>query len=370
MGFGDPGNEWPNAGRVVWLQGGLVAYNNPGPDVEICAGSNGRTIRKFTIGKYGALYEVLKSQGFSIIGATFVEHPEELEGLRPPQFRVAGRQHGWPLWDAREKWRQIAFAASQLNDMALTDLSSRIASGLEYGQSRLYDLAAAYGTQLRACVHKDPKLEYQAFKDLNSREVYKCIHALFWELAVLRDTLGEFAALQCFSLTGIRTVGSLAKRLKTGTFADPLAKDILNITSESLGGWLSRFTSYRNFFTHIAPMEQAMGTAFTILDTQRLNDTLSVPQIYYPLPRDIEKLTRERSKGNFYPNLETLIAASRSRRDRTCDPDALEYLHSCLGEFVDLATTLVSRSPITPVPIQITREDIIGDIKWKPGATG
>lgn len=188
MGSGNTEAEWPNAGRVGWLAGGLVAYNNPGPDVEICSGSNGRTIRKFTIGQYGALYEVLKTQGFSIIGATFVEHQEELEGLRPSQFRVAGRQCGWPLWDVREKWRQIAFAASQSNDMILMNLSSRIASGLEYGQSRLYDVAAAYSTQLCACVHKDPKLEYQAFKDLNSREVYKCIHALFWELPVLRDT--------------------------------------------------------------------------------------------------------------------------------------------------------------------------------------
>jgi hypothetical protein len=45
-------------------------------------------------------------------------------------------------------------------------------------------------------------------------------------------------------------------------------------------------------------------------------------------------------------------------------------LHSCLDEFVDLATALVSRSPINPVPIQLTPGNIIGDIKWNPGATG
>jgi hypothetical protein len=78
------------------------------------------------------------------------------------------------------------------------------------------------------------------------------------------------------------------KRLKTDTFADPLAKNILNITNESLGGWLSRLTSYRNFFTHVAPMEQAMGTAFTILDTRRLSDNILVPQIYYPLPETLK----------------------------------------------------------------------------------
>jgi hypothetical protein len=201
--------EWPNAGRVVWLTGGLAAYNNPGPDVEICAGTNGRTLHKFAIRKYGALFEILKGQGFSIIGATFVRHQEELEGLRPAQFRVAGHERGWPLWDVWEKWRQIAFAASRRNEMALMDISSRIASGLAYSQSRLYDLTATYSQQLGSCLHSGEPLEYRAFKDLNSREVYKCIHALFWELAVLRDNLGEFAALFCFSQSGITTFGNL-----------------------------------------------------------------------------------------------------------------------------------------------------------------
>ena len=369
MDSAELGTEWPNAGRVVWLAGGLTAYNNPGPDVEVCAGSNGRTLHKFSIREYGALYDILKRQGFSIIGATFVEHQEELEGVRPAQFRMAGRDRGWPLWDVREQWRQIAFAASRRNEMALMDISSRIASGLEYGQSRLYDLTAAYSVQLRACLHSGQAVEYRAFKDLNSKEVYKCIHALFWELAVMRDTLGEFAALFCFSQSGMKSLGGLVKHLKRGNSADPLAKEFMNITDESLGGWLSRFTFYRNFFTHIAPMEQATGTAFTILDTRRLSDILSVPQIYYPLPRDIEKLTRERSRGNFYPTLEALVAALRSRRDRAFDPDALEYLHVCLNQFVELATTLVARSPIPPVPIQLTQEDIIGEIKWNPGTS-
>jgi hypothetical protein len=354
----------------VWLAGGLTAYNNPGPEVEVCAGSNGRAFHKFAIEEYGALYDVLKRQGFSIIGATFVEHQEELVGVRPAQFRMAGSDRGWPLWDVRERWRQIAFAASRRNEMALMDISSRIASGLEYCQSRIYDLTAAYSAQLRACLHGGQATEYRVFKDLNSREVYKCIHALFWELAVMRDTLGEFAAQFCFSQSGIKSLGGLVKHLKRDNSADSLAKEFMDITDESLGGWLSRFTFYRNFFTHVAPMEQAIGTAFTILDTRRLSDTLSVPQIYYPLPRDIEKLTRERSQGNFYPTLEALVAAMRSRRDRAFDPDALEYLYLCLNQFVRLATTLVSRLPIPPVPIRLMQEDIIGEIKWNPGKSG
>src|ERR1700733_1935877 len=127
----DIGAGWPNAGRIVWLAGGLTACNNPGPNVEICAGSNGRSLHKITIMEYGSLYEVLNKLGFSIIVTTFIEHQEELERLRPAQFRAAGSEGGWLLWDVREKWRQIAFAASRRNEMALMDISSRIASGLE-----------------------------------------------------------------------------------------------------------------------------------------------------------------------------------------------------------------------------------------------
>ena len=120
------------------FSGGLAAYNNPGPNVEICAGSNGRTLHKFALRKYGDLYANLIRQGFSIIGAAFVEHNDELEGLRPAQFGTAGREGGWPLCEIQKKWRQIAFAAGRRNEMAIMDISSRIASGLEYGQSRLY----------------------------------------------------------------------------------------------------------------------------------------------------------------------------------------------------------------------------------------
>jgi hypothetical protein len=356
---------WPNAGRVVWLTGGLVAFNNPGPDVEVCAGSNGKTIHKFTISAYGVLFEALKKQGFSIIGGTFVVSTEELDGLRPAEFRTAGARGGWPLWTVKQQWREIAFGAGKRNAMQLLDISSRIAFGLEYSQMRLYDLAASYGFQLRAHLQRDQTVGYHVFKDLNSREVYKSIHALFWELAVLRDTLAEFVAVFCLAQSGIRTHGGLLKSIKRAPSTDPVAREILS--DSSLNGWLSRFSCYRDFFTHVAPMEWAAGVAFTVRDIRRINDNLLVPQIYYPLPGNIDELTRDRSKGIFYPTLEALGNASRSRRDRAVDPDALEYLHSSLDRFVELATLLLSRSPIVPTPVSVTA-DISGDIKWTPGA--
>lgn len=360
--------KWPNAARAVWLFGGIVAYNNPGANVEICAGSGGPVLRKFEINSYGTLFEILKKQGFSIIGTTFVVHQDELSGLRPAEFRMAGLRNGWPLSDLRQKWREIAFAASKLDQMPLMDLSSRLAFGLEHSQLRLYDLASAYAAQLRSRCAKDRPVEYQRFKDLHSREVYKSIHGLFWEMAVLRDTLAEFAAMVCFRKPGVRTMAGLIKFLRSAASSDPLSAELLSITDEKRGGWLARFASYRNFFTHVAPMEWAAGIAFSVQDLRRLNDESTVPQIYYPLPGNIDELIRERSNGAFYPTTEKLLEASKRRADRATDPDALEYLHLSLNQFAELAKALIARSPLSPAGIHFGPDDITGEVQWTPGS--
>ena len=95
------------------------------------------------------------AQGFPILGATFVEDPKALQGLRPPDFcamslnnkRLAAR-------DARQRWREVAFAAGKSGHMPLMDLTSRIASVYRYSQMRLYYLATAYSLQLRNHLHE------------------------------------------------------------------------------------------------------------------------------------------------------------------------------------------------------------------------
>jgi hypothetical protein len=362
-------STWPNAGRAVWLTGGIVAYNNPGPHVEICTGSGGRSIYGFKLGSYGSLFEELKRQEVAIIGATFVVQNDELAGLRPAEFRAAGSLSGWSLWDVRKQWREISFAANKGNNMPLLDVSARLASGLEYSQSRLYDLVSAYAVQLGARSKKNDIVDYGRFKDLFSREVYKAIHALFWELAVLRDTMAEFVATFCLNRNGIRSLSGLLRDLKKAPSADPIAKELLTISDGAGGGWLFRFTSFRNFFTHVAPMELAGGNAFTVQDVRRIKGQIQLPQIYYPLPGNIEDLARERSRVGFYPTVAALVEASQRRPIRAEDPDALEYLHASLDRFVELAKSLVARSPLPPSPIHLTAEDIIGEIKWTPGSS-
>jgi hypothetical protein len=343
--------KWHNVLRLVWVAGGVVAVNEPGPSVQIVAGMGGRNLQELRISTYESLFEVLRTHGFLILGATFVEDPKVLQGLRPPDFRAMSLNNkGWLVWDARQRWREVAFAAGKSGHMPLMDLAARIASVHRYSQMRLYDLATAYSLQLRCRLHDREAKEYQAFQDLNSFEVYKAIHALFWEMAVLRDVLAEFIATFCFSQIGVTSLKGLRKALNKNRPIDPLADEILQAADHSSGGWIATFTSYRNFFTHVAPMEQAANVARTVQDMRTLAGGLSIPQIYYALPEDIEDLTRRRKQGILFSSLEELGAASFRRHDRSMEPDALEYLHRCMDQFVELSLKLVSRSPVAPKP--------------------
>ena len=358
----DAKSGWLTVLRLVWIAGGVVAVNEPGPDVQITAGMAGRSLSRLSINTYGDLFAALMARGFPTLGAIFVVSPDKLQGLQRPDFRAISPTKQWLVWDVQQRWRQIAFAAGKSNHMPLMDVASSIASGLRYSQMRLHDLATAYGVQLRGRLHESEAKDYQAFKDTNSFEVYKAIHAFFWEMAVLSDTLAEFAAAFCFSRAGVRKMGSLLRSLHKDHVSDPLADEILRATDQATRGWLATFINYRNFFTHVAPMEQAVNIAFAVQDVRILPDGTSIPQIYYPLPQDASKVNSKRSQGILFNSLEELSAASCARHDRTSEPDALDYLHSSLNQLAELSAAMASRSPVVPQPITLGPDDLIGPV--------
>jgi hypothetical protein len=356
------GSHWHNVVRLAWSTGGVVAINEPGAEVRIHAGVAGTIVHTIRISDYGELFAKLREQGLPTLAATFVKDPEELQGLRPSDFRaMSTATDRWLLWEARQEWRQIAFGAGRVDQMRLLDVASRVASALTYTEMRLSDLVNAYGIQLRGHLQGDKPKDYQAFKDLNSFAVYKAIHALFWELSVLRDSLAEFAGAFCFSHPDLRSMKGLRKLLRSSVQTDDLAKEIERATDPQ--GWVATFTSYRNLFTHLAPMEQAAGTAFAVQDMRELPGGLSVPQIYYALPGNLEELTRKRSKGALFNTLQELAAASSRRHNRGSEPDALEYLHGCIDKFAQLSQVFAGRSPIAPKPIQIGPDDLRGPVR-------
>jgi hypothetical protein len=351
-------SSWHAVLRLVWLTGGVVAVNEPGAKVQIKAGINGKLIETFEIGSYANLFAALRAKGLAILGVTFVIDRRELELLWRPEFRVMNPQRSWLIWDLKQQWREIASAASK-SDIHVMSIASRIASRLQYSQMRLEDLASSYSVQLGAHLHEADPSEYQAFQDGYCFEVYKGIHALFWEMAVLRDTLAEFAARFCFSIANVRTMNHLRKALAKNFSTDPLAREILDSTDESSKGWLAEFSSYRNCFTHIAPMEQAAGIAFAVQDMRKISDSLSIPQMYYALPPDIRGIERKWSGGSFVASFEELIATAQRRHERSLEPDALEYLHDCINRFGELAAKMIAYSPVPPSPIRITPRGVV-----------
>jgi hypothetical protein len=142
------------------------------------------------------------------------------------------------------------------------------------------------------------------------------------------------------------------------------AEEVARISDHnSPQGWLARFGSYRDCFTHSAPLELVCGFAFAVQDLLFLKNASSIPQIYYPLPEDPEGLRRNRASGFLFDPTNDINAARPRTHNRAKEPDALEYLHGCLCQLTELATRLISRSPIAPEPLVLTKEDIIGEIK-------
>lgn len=356
--------EWPKVLRVVWLTGGLVAVNEPEVlDVQLKTGPIGRRLATLRIPSFSSLFHALNAFGFSVVGTTFVSDSKQLEGIQATEFRAYGNNSDWPVWNTWQKWRQVVSAANRKCESQLMDVASRISAGLEYSELRLNDLAMSYSEQLHGQVYKRPTKSYQRFRDTNGPAVYKDIHALFWEMAVLRDVLAQFIALFCLSRSDITTLSSLLKSLNKLPSTDPVAQEIAGISNrDHLQGWLARFGSYRDCFTHSAPLQLASGFAFAVRDTRTLTNSSRVPQIYHALPEDPDDIRAKRSKGILFNSPESMNAASARKYDRSREPDALEYLHDSLCRLTDLANRLISRSPIKPEPVILTKDDIIGEI--------
>jgi hypothetical protein len=360
--------EWPAVLRLVWVTGGLVAVSQPA-EAEVSIKSNvaGRTFAKLTIATYTEIFSALRSLGFRIVGTTFVTNAQELDGLQAPEFRAAGLNGGWPVWDATQRWKQIAVASSQKGQSRLIDVAARISAGLRYSELRLHDLTSSYGRQLQSRVQTQEPKPYVRFKDTFSSSVYKDIHSMFWEMAVLRDVLAEFIAVFCLGRRDATSLSGLLRSLNKSSSVDAFAEEVRQISNrQSPDGWLGGFGSYRDCFTHSAPLNLVTGPAFAIQDQLVLKDSSLVPQIYYPLPERPDDLMRDRANGVGFDPSNGSGPTRREKSDRAKEPDALEYLHGCLCQLTHLAMRLIARSPVAPEPITFTKDDIIGEIKIIP----
>lgn len=219
--MGENDNKWPSVVRIVWLGGGLVAISEPSKMVKIEAGINGPILFSFQLVSFGSLFGTLVAHGYSVIGATFITDVEESQGIRTPGYRAYfNNQPKWRAFEVHQQWRNIAHAAARRDEMALMDIASRIATELAYCESRLQSLAEAYAIQLGSKALQGDVNEAGGFKDTNSQRVYMAIHAMFWEMAALRDYFAEFVSQFVFGIGKVTKFAKLLPKLARGVVVD------------------------------------------------------------------------------------------------------------------------------------------------------
>ena len=101
---------WQNVIRILHLGGGLRAFNNPGVEVLLAPSRSGEQPITFTISSYPHLFSETRARGLSIIGCEFLDDPEEINGLRAPDWRPLLEPFEgltWPAFDVEQGWAQI-----------------------------------------------------------------------------------------------------------------------------------------------------------------------------------------------------------------------------------------------------------------------
>jgi len=350
------------------LAGGLTAINNEGLRVALSAGRNSPILAEFPISRYALLFAQLASLKLRVIGCQFFQDMDEVAGIRPAEFRALADREGWVVNEARQLWRQVATNAMQEDRMDIAENAARIGFELEAVEYRLLELCQSYETQLRALAIKHVLEEYKRFDDLNSGRVIHAIHALFYEVAVLRDYIAEFVSRFIFQMTKangepITAMSELSSMLKRASSDDPLVREIQRITARETRGWLAELSAYRNLFTHVAPIEMFTTRSFAVQEFLSVEGAGRLPVLYHPLPPNILEGLHSRKKGFPFTTFESWAKASACHMPkRSGQPDALEYLHAAANNMGQFAKGLVARSPVAPKMLHFGPDDIIGPI--------
>lgn len=347
----------PALAYQVWFGGGQVAlYSASKCQLDHTHGLNELVFASLQSLQLDKLFSCLSTCGLPILGITAYQLRDEFTGRRVPLFMAwQDAEYWWGAKQAHDRWNMVSHGAEVASQTRLADLADRLACAVDECQTHLQNLCKAYAVQLGAQDAETWELPSRCFSDSHSQAVYPAIHSFFWQLAVLRDLLAEFAAGHIFGHDGIATYKGLLDKLKRDSTPDP----DLAVKLRAAGGaegWISVFTSYRNLFTHAASLRSVQGVHHTYQDTRTLY-TRSVPQLYYPLPRDPELLVRQRSSGS--ATRTPTIPIEPTEPNRSHEPDALEYLASTFDRFVQLAIALSLRSPVEPQMPTLTDEDII-----------
>jgi hypothetical protein len=231
------------------------------------------------------------------------------------------------------------------------DVCSRINFEVKACNLRLRQLSEAYKVEVWS-LHETGRFSIGKIDTLNSFSLSLETHDLLRELCTLRDYLAEFIANFVLDHllrvdNRILSMTSLIKAIKNNEILDnDIASELLEITNENKCGWLAKLSAYRDLVVHYVPLGQASGRGFVIERFLPGNGLGDFPSIYFPIPSDLFRVKRDRSKGSPFKTVSEWIEASK--KDDTDSLDALEYCSQSVGKMMSLACKIAELAPILP----------------------
>ncbi len=370
-------NRWHNVCRVVHLQGGIRAINNPGNEVIIIPGPDSKPNKIFNISRYPELVVSLEKQGLTAIGVDFFEIENQLKGYLPPTWRSVHVKYksSYPAWEAEDIWSCLANGGFEKGNLKFADICRRICFEIRATSWRLRDISEAYNTELTALCEMKNFNEGTKFETLNSFFIYLSVHALLVEICTLRDYIAEFIAsyiLQKYlsdSDIKIKTMSGLRKKiLPIASQDDDLAKELYDITDKNSNDpWLVNLGTYRDLVVHLVPLIEATHRGFLVQKVLYSKNAENYPSIYFPIPHNPIKIETLRTKGLPFSTIDEWLKASIDYDEKKdAAPDVLIYCSEVVGRMMLLCYRVAERSPINQKRRIFTQKDIIGSINFEP----
>jgi hypothetical protein len=365
--------DWPTAGRLVHLTGGLHALNRPqSRDVSIYAlspGAEEHALCNFNILEYHSLFMELNNIGLMPFGVAFYTYRQQFEAIDPPEIRhfsTSSKYGNWLVEKAVQTWSQIRnTAVDQLCDVQLMDLCQRITFELRAANLKWFEISSAYNQVLNKVVREAKFKDSLPFNDGNTFVVYVSIHSFLAEAASLRDYLAEYIANHILPEQPERSekeyiskMASLRKQLTRSDIKHPLASYIVQSTDEDNAGWLAEMSAYRDLVLHHAPADRAHGMGFMRHHTVSLSSGAELPSVAFYLPADPFAAKRARARGGPFKAYSDFLEAS-ARTEVVIEKEAMHYCHGLLGKLAALALDIAACSPVRPTTLRLGPGDIV-----------
>ena len=356
---------WP-AAVAVHLSGGLRAVCTKEKGAVFFPTMPAQTSPTFPISQYKAIYSELGRAGFGIVGADFLSHKWEIDGLMPPEWRAHHWSNPtvWPCAAETMRWSQVGHAAYQRRMGRLWDVSRRISQQIDVCGWRLRQVSEAYHDQLHGTCGRGQHRVGSRFADLYTTRVYSAVQSFLVDACVLRDSFADFAFWFVFKPRGskvenVTSFGQLcSKVLKANTDTDLVSSSLKQISGD--GGWLKELGEYRDFVVHVALLNTASHSVQVLCGMSILANDIQLPVISCPIPKKPMEISRARTDKDYFDDFDKLTAEVRGVvAGNVASVDALTYCHEVLGKLAGLSNLLGKQAPVEPEMPTIRPQDII-----------